>query len=254
MAYGNSFNFRVSNFANLEHMYKETPPIKERGRGTDRDIRPLGNRNQKHARVEKIDNDTYACTFYDSRCVIYRRNGQLEINHAGWVTQSTRGFIDACLPWKWGANMVQSMIHIIDKQTHKAYIVGATSLIISDYNSEVYEVSNMVIPTKRKVNREESKAKREAFKPFLTFARGFMDVLNIEVPKLDDGWYVGQTHRNTFLSKPESYGEEKYLDVLSAFVYQGYHPKSYEQIKRVIMKEATVYDRVLCPVGDCQKR
>ena len=255
MAYGNSFEFNISSFEGLEQLYKDTKPINERGRGTDRDIRPLGRRTQKHVRMEKINDDTYACTFYDERCVIYHRNRKLEIHTGGWVTQSTKGFIDACLPWRWGATMIQSMIHIIDKPLNKYYIVGGLPLIISDYDSEVYEVINPVVPTKRKVNREQSKVKREAYKPFLTFARGFMEVLNIEVPKSDESWWVSARNRDEFISKPETVTEERYLDVLSAFVHGGgYSPNSYKQIYNKLFKESTVYDRVICPIGDCQKR
>jgi hypothetical protein len=63
MAYGNSFHFNIQTFEQLEQLYKDTKPINERGLKTTRDIRPLGSRNQKHARVIKIDDDTYGCVY-----------------------------------------------------------------------------------------------------------------------------------------------------------------------------------------------
>ena len=102
MAYGCSFNFRVPSFSHLEFLYNNTKPINERNRKTERNIRPLGNRSQKHARVEKIDDNTYACTFYNTRCVTYHRNGKVEFYHGGWVSQSTKSFMDVCVPYGWG--------------------------------------------------------------------------------------------------------------------------------------------------------
>ena len=254
MAYGCSFNFRVSNFNQLEQLYKETKSINERKHKTDRDIRPLGSRTQKHARVEKIDDNTYACTFYDTRCVIYHRDGKVEFNHGGWVSQSTRSFMDVCVPWGWGATLIQSMIHIYKNSTNQFYIMGNQPLVISDINATEYSVLNAVTPTKRKVNREQSKEARAKFTAFLTFARGFMDVLSIEVPKPETNWWQLDMMRRDFMQAPDNYSEDKYLEVLAAFAHQGYRGKTYTQIHRQIFNDVTVYDRVELPIGACQKR
>jgi len=254
MAYGISFYFRVSSFNQLEQLYKETKPINERSGGITRDIRPLGSRTQKHARVEKIDDDTYACVFYDTRCVTYYRNGKIEFRHNGYSTQSTRSFIDACVPFSWGASLIQSMIHIYAQHTNQYYIMGNEPLIFNNIDDPTAEVINAVIPTKRKVNREESKKRREQFTAFLTFARGFMDVLGMDVPKPSTSWWEFDRTRRDFMEVPDNYTEDKYLDVLAAFAHQGYQGKTYTQIHRQIMNEATIYDRVELPIGSCQKR
>ena len=254
MAYGCSFNFRVSNFNQLEQLYNETKPVNERNRKTDRNIRPLGSRTQKHARVEQIDDNTYACTFYETRCVTYHRDGKVEFNHGGYVSQSTRSFMDACVPYGWGDCLIQSMLHVYKNSTAQYYIIGNVPLVISDINATEYSILNAVTPTKRKVNREESKAKRAQFKTFLEFARGFMDVLSMEVPKPETKWWEWDMMRRDFMEKPDNFSEEKYLDVLAAFAHQGYHGKTYAQINRQIMNEMTVYDRVELPLGSLQKR
>ena len=256
MAYGCSFNFRVSNFNQLEQLYNETKPINERvgNRGTMRDIRPLGSRTQKHARVEKIDDNTYSCTFYDTRCVTYHRDGKVEFNHGGWVSQSTRSFMGACMPWGLCASLIQSRIHIYKATSNHYYIIGNEPLIISDINATEYSILNAVTPTKRKVNREQSKEARAKFTAFLTFARGFMDVLSMDVPKPETSWWEWDRTRREFMYQPEWFGEDKYLDVLATFVHQGYGGKTYAQIHKQIMNEMTVYDRVELPMGSCQKR
>jgi len=128
------------------------------------------------------------------------------------------------------------------------------SLVIDDINKDDYAVINAVIPTKRKVNREQSKEARAKFTAFLTFARGFMDVLNIEVPKPTTSWWEWDRMRRDFMEKPDNYSEDKYLDVLAAFAHQGYHGKTYAQINRQIMNDMTVYERVELPLGTLQKR
>jgi len=255
MAYGSSFNFRVSSFSNLEQMYKETKPINERNGGTSKDIRPLGSRTQKHARVEKIDDDTYACVFYDTRCVTYYRNGKVEFRHNGYATQSTRGFIDVCAPWGWGASLIQSMIHIYARHTNQYYIMGNEPLIFINIDDPTAEVINAVTPTKRKVNREQSKEARAKFQPFLNFARGVMGVLNLDVPKIDSmTWWEIRTLREEFISDPSSVTEDRYLDILAALIAQTYRGQTYTQIKRQLHAAGTVYDRVELPIGSCQKR
>lgn len=261
MAFGNVFNFNVRSFEQLEQWYKDVKPIKERGKGITGDIRPLGSRGQKHARVEKIDDDTYACVFYNTRCVIYSRDNKMSVNHGGYVTQSTSGFINACMPSGFGAWRIQDMLHIIERRsgnydTTKFYIVGNTPLVISNYSSDNYTIENAVIPTKRKVNRELTKAKRAKFMPFLQFAQGIMEVLNINLDEMKSNtlWYERSKLINDYYDSPETFDEEKYLDLLNAMVHERYHAKSFAQIKAALYRAGTEYDRIPLPVGASQQR
>ena len=81
-----------------------------------------------------------------------------------------------------------------------------------------------------------------------------MDVLSIEVPKPDMSWWEWDRIRRDFMVRPDNFSEDKYLEVLGAFAHQGYHGKTYTQIHRQIMTDATVYDRVEMPLGAIQKR
>lgn len=255
MAFGNSFDFNIESFEQLETLYNKVKPIREKDRGTQRDIRPINSRGQKHVRVAKIDADTYACVFYGTECVIYHRNGELEVKTGGYATQSTTGFINACMPMWWQAYRIQSMVHLYDRVLRKYYIVGDNSLIISDCRGGPYEVTNAVVPTKNKVNRVESKAARAKYQPFLTFARGFMEVLGMEVPKDNSlAWGEGARIRHEFYTNPEAFPEDNYLSLLSAIVYQRYWPYTYAQVKAQIYKEGTVYDEIPLPMGTRQGR
>jgi hypothetical protein len=255
MAYGNSFDFSIESFEQLESIYNKVKPIREKDCGVSRDIRPINSRNQKHVRVEKIDIDTYACVFYNTRCVVYHRNGELEVKTSGYNTQSTTGFINACMPTMWSAFRHQSMVHLHDRLRTMYYIVGDSPLIISDYRGAPYEIKNAVMPTKSRVMRAESKAKRAKFQPFLTFARGFMEVLGMDVPRDTDlVWGEGNRLRHEFFTSPETFVEDDYLKLLSAFVHQRYHPMTFAQVKAEFNKEGTVYERVDLYIGARQCR
>jgi hypothetical protein len=255
MAFGNSFDFNIESFEQLEILYNKIKPIREKEHGVSRDIRPINSRNQKHVRVEKIDVDTYACVFYDTKCVIYHRNGELEVRTGGYHTQSTTGFINACMPMWWQAYRHQSMVHIYDRMLRNYYIVGDKPVIISNCKGGPYEIVNAVMPTKRRVMRAESKAKRAKFQPFLTFARGFMEVLGMDVPRDTDlVWGEGNRLRHEFFTSPETFVEDDYLKLLSAFVHQRYHPMTFAQVKAEFNKEGTVYERVDLYIGARQCR
>jgi hypothetical protein len=89
--------YRVDSFATAEARWNSVKPI----RGSD--IRPLGNRKKKHFQIIKRDDDTYACRLYRTDCVVYHRDGRIEVNTGGWDTPSTASFIGYCLPYSYGA-------------------------------------------------------------------------------------------------------------------------------------------------------
>jgi hypothetical protein len=193
--------------------------------------------------------------------VTYQRNGKLEVTTGGYDTQSTTGFVNACMPSGWGAHRIQSRLHLYYGNwysDHKYYIVGGDTskpLTISDYRSEVFDIANAEVPTKRKVHREETKIARAKHQPFLEFARGFMEVLALDVPKNTEiTWWTQRAFIDDYYKDPVTFKEEHYLDLLSAIVHRGDYPISFNQIKKMLHIDGTVYDRVALPMGSCQKR
>jgi hypothetical protein len=245
MAYGNTFDFRVFSFGDVETRYERTKPVREKDRGVANDIRPLGKRTNKHMRIAKLDADTYACVFYHTECVTYHRDGSVNVNVGGWQTSATAGFIDHCAPVGWRAWRTQQIIHMYHRQSNMAYIVSDTGFTIDKDGA----VSGMDIPTKQKANRALTNEKRKAYKPFLEFARKVMEVLNIDVPKL-----AIRRHGSNLLHRIETATEEEYLELLSQLVYQNYRPINYTQLKSQVYRKTSVYDRVELPIGETQKR
>lgn len=255
MAFGTSFNFAVRSFEQIESKYNSTKPVREKDRGIQRDIRPMNHRNNKHIRVEKISNDEYACVLYDTRVLSYLRDGSIKLTTGGYSTQSTTMFMCSCLPQGWWASRIKGVLHVSQYEIKKYYIVGKAPLIIKDYATDnPIVVSGVVVPTKQVVNRELTKVKRAVYRPFLAFAQGFMEVLNIDVPKPEHGnFYANVKLRNEFLTTPEKIGEDRYLEVLSALCNQYFRGQTFKQIKSMLYREGTVYDTVEMEIGNKQR-
>ena len=256
MAFGTSFNFSVRSFNEIENKYNSTKPVRERDRGIQRDIRPMNHRTNKHIRVEKISDDEYGCVLYGTRVLTYHRDGSIKILTGGYATQSTTMFLGACLPHGWWACRVSEKLHVYQYEVSKKYYIAGDKepLIITDYATPNPIVTGAVVPTKKVVNRAETKVKREVYKPFLAFAQGFMEVLNIDVPKPDrTDYYATHRLRSAFLEKPETIGEDKYLEVLSAISAQYWRGMTYKQIKSMIYRVSTVHDTVDMPIGKKQR-
>jgi hypothetical protein len=255
MAFGTSFNFAVRSFTDIEIKYNSTTPVREKDRGIQRDIRPMHRRTNKHIRVEKVSDDEYGCVLYGTRVMSYLRDGSIKLTTGGYPTQSTTMFMSSCLPQGWDASRIQGAMHVYQYEIKKYYIVGSEPLIIKDYATDnPVVVSGAVVPTKKVVNRELTKVKRAVYKPFLAFAQGFMEVLNIDVPKPDrTDYYAPIKLRNEFMDKPETIGEDRYLEVLSALCSQYWRGQTFKQIKSMLYRVSTVHDTVEMPIGNKQR-
>jgi hypothetical protein len=244
MSYVTECNFRIGDFYELANKYNNTKPI----RGKD-DIRPLERRSKQHLRVVKIDDDTYACRMYDTDVATYHRDGRVVMTLGGWNTMSTREFFGHCLPYnfifvysKQTISVTNWEAHCKDKPSHWHKLVDTITL-----NTVTREITGGGQPTKQVVNREKSKEARAKYKPFLDWAKSYMVTLGLEVPRESIRDYVLEKQ---FIEEPESFGEERYLDVLSTLVYQKwYSPKSYDAVKKQLFKEGTHYDIINLPAG-----
>jgi hypothetical protein len=239
MSYITECNFRIGTFYDLEAKYLTTKPIK--GKVAD-DIRPLEKRSKQHMRVVKIDDDTYACRLYYTDVAVYHRNGLVKITLNGWNTMSTRNFLYHVLPYGFRINYHNQRVHVANSSAVEGWHGMGEALTL---NSHTGEILGGIQPTKQAVNREESKAKRAKYKPFLAWAKSYMVTLGLEVPREHTNISLHE-----FMNEPENFPEDKYLDVLATFVNQRwYQQKSYEDVKKQLFKEGTVYDTINLPTG-----
>lgn len=248
MGFSITADFKVRNYAEAKTKYERIKPI----RGNIDDIRPLGARYSQHMRIIKSSDDSYACRLWNTDVATFHKDGRIVFNTGGWDTVSTANFMSACMPDGWWASKYNNVVQTYHSYTGKYYIVQNGFTI----NSDEKTVSGYAIPTKQVVNRQESKAQREQFKPFLAFAKTFMETLNMEVPHDRDTFWDTKDRARKFLHNPNEVPEEMYLDVLSGLAWETAwmnEPKTSQQIKAKIYRENTVYDTVELPIGTLQR-
>ena len=234
--------YRVDSFATAETRWNSVKPI----RGSD--IRPLGNRRKTHLQIIKIDDNTYACRLYSTDCVVYHRDGRIEVTTCGWDTLSTASFIRYCLPYGYGA--WNSKGNTIVKCSHGLYIVPSNcSMTIHPDGS----ITDSVKPTKKMVDREKTKEARAKYKPFLEWAKGFdtMFAESIMRPNYPENRvYVNAA--NLFMRSPESISEDDWPVVYMGMMFNvntWKEPYTYAQIRNHLLKAGTVYKTVELPMG-----
>ena len=245
-------NFWVTSFTEAEIKYNSVKPIRGKEHA---DIRPLGDRRAQHMRILKIDNDTYACRLYNTDVVTYKRDGTIELYTNGWDTQSTRKFMNACLPYGYGVSKYNNRLHVTVNNI--PYILGNTVMTI---NTRTHEVTGYIPPTKQVVDREASKEKRAPYKQFVEFMQSYMKLLQMDIPKPEDysefidysrelGGYIGN-------AKPIP--EDRYIQMLSLLAlpsnWWDSRVNTFEQAKSKLYRMLTVYRTVELPVGSLQGR
>ena len=239
--YGYSLNSHISSFADIEKRYAEVKPIR------GQTCRPIDNRRNKHMELIKHSDDKYSCRLYRTDCVTYYRDGTIEVDCDNWHTQTTKDFIQACLPNWCNVWMVHSAIHIVLNNPMKQYRLGSSPMTIKDG-----VVTGAVHNYKQLVDKPLTKIKRGQYKAFMDFARVFIDTLGMDIPKPDRDAPIWRN--NKFLSNPEEYTEDDYIDVLGAMAYDRWYvsrpPKSYSQIKAMLYKAGTVYRSIELPIGE----
>ena len=239
--YGYRLNSHIGSFADIERRYAQIVPI----RGTT--CRPIDNRRVKTMEIIKHSDDSYSCRYYNTDCVTYFRDGTIQVQCGGWQSQSTKDFIDACLPAPYSARMVHSAIHIADRNAIKEYRLGSTPITIKD------GVFTGAVPNyKQLVDKPATKLSRAKYMPFIAFAKSFMVTLGMEVPRPDDNSSIW--HSNKFICNPELYTEDDYLDILGEFAYMRWYKstpsKTFKQIKNMLYRIGTVYRPVELPIGE----
>lgn len=248
MAYSISTDFCISSFNEAERKYNRVTPI----RGNTNDIRPLGNRSAQHMRIVKYNNDMYACRLYDTDVATYHRDGRIIYSTGGWDTISTSNFMCACTPWGWDASKVHNRVQAHHRSTGMWYVVQDGFTI----NTNTNEVTGYITPTKEVVDRQMTNEKRKLYKPFLQFAQGFMEVLNMEVPYMSP--YDGENRAlaGTFLRYPTTITEDQYIELLSRMVSVNSWRKqrlTFSQMKSRLYRDTAIKITIDLPIGSLQE-
>lgn len=168
MAFGypNYGSPRLYDYQEAKQKWESIKPI----RGRTEDVRPLGLRRNTHIQIWK-DGEDYKCRLYQSDCVVFKPNGDIEVNTDGWTTTTTASFISEVLG-------VGTFIHNyamwvrLDGVTPTQLCGGGISVL-----RRVGEDLVLMNPTKRyahKVKRKEANNVRGKYKDFRTYLKGIL--------------------------------------------------------------------------------
>lgn len=250
----------VTSYQQAKQRWESVKPI----RGNDDDIRPLGNRRKQHMRVIKNPDDSYSCRLYNTDCVTYKPNGDIELQINGWTTPSTSAFMSKCLPYKYWVAGRSGTIHLVvdDSEGRTPYIIPNHDVLTIKASGEIV---GMQTPTKSVVDKEATAARREPFKPFLKWAKGFLKMFGDSIGEIDrkELWGLGQK-ADRFLLNAAEVSEDDYMNILIGLMHNTNGNKyyfnakplnqvTYSEVRALVARATQVRKEVELPIGSWQK-
>ncbi len=165
--------------------YESTKPI--RGRSTD--TRPLGKRRTTWMQITKGVSDGgeyYAAKLYNTECVKWYANGNMEISVGGWATYTTRDFIAFVLPSSFKVALVRGEIRISGYRVPKEK--GLLLTTTPEHADSADIVNNATTPATHyrvqdpeqeytySINRAKKKEVFNRFKNFRDWLKGYLSL------------------------------------------------------------------------------
>lgn len=167
--------------------YQNIKPI--RGRATD--VRPLGKRSRDWETVVQ-NGDVYSAKLYNTECVRYYPNGDIQLLCESYSTPITADFIHTHSPFYAYKKYNKLWIHVRHNNggEDRVYPIpegdeGLTLRYVGEGEPFTYEPTTPVVVEQTVVDRQKAKDARKPMKPFLDWAR----MMN----KLSDGWVMNET-------------------------------------------------------------
>lgn len=165
--------------------YESTKPI----RGRSDDTRPLGKRRTTWMQITKGMEDGveyYAAKLYNTECVKWYANGNMEISVGGWATYTTRDFIAFVLPSSFKVALVRSEIRIsgyrVPKEkgllltTTPEHADSADIINNATLSATHYRVQDPEQEYTYSINRAKKKEVFNRFKDFRDWLKGYLSL------------------------------------------------------------------------------
>ena len=185
-----SINQMMRGYDYYKEKYQNIKPI--RGRAVE--CKPLGKRSRDWETVEKDADEVYSAKLYQTECVRYHPNGDIQIVCGTYATPITADFIHTHSPFYCYKKYNKLWIRIsgTGSAQDRVYPIAedATGLIMkytgrSGAGGYLYEPVTPVIVEQQVVDRAKAKDARKPMKPFLDWVK--------MMSKLSDGWIMNDT-------------------------------------------------------------
>lgn len=165
----------IGYYNEMKKKYESTKPI----RGRSEHVCPIGDRRRDWERVVQ-DGDKYGARLYDTNCVMYYPNGDVEFDVGGWATPSTTAFITMYAPDGVGCYKRYNKIWVETRHNQKAYPIPDKGKFLLKHTPEGYVPAEIPKVQQRVIDRTKSRDVRKSVEPFRNYCRNML--------KLADGW------------------------------------------------------------------
>lgn len=187
--YRNSGIRRLFNYDEALRWYKDTPPIK--GKGRNAGLRPLGHRNKMQFQI-RMQGDAVECVCYDTPVVTFHPDGVIAIKDGGYISQTTVHFIRDVLGL--GASVADNDIVIrINGDYHRL----KTGMKLKEGELGTYEVLEVAPHEVYHIDRKLMKELRKPVEAYRTYLCGMIKLregvfereeLVTELPHVNGNW------------------------------------------------------------------
>ena len=187
-----SINKAMRGYDYYKNLYESIKPI----RGRAEEIKPLGKRTRDWEQVVRAVNPAdgadyiYSARLYQTECVRYHPNGDIELRPEQWSTPLTASFIHEHSPFYCYKQYKKLWVRIQGSGEDRHYPISEEGLTMryvgaGGVGGYEYEPTTPVVIEKEVVDRSKARDARLPLKPFLDWAK--------MMHKLSDGWIMDST-------------------------------------------------------------
>lgn len=188
----------------MKSKYHDTKPI--RGRGID--VRPIGERRRDWELIVQ-DGDNYGAQLYDTKCVMFRPDGSIELRIDTWATPLTTAFIEKHCRYALSCFKRYGAIWI--EVGGKSYPLPKNGMFLLNYVNGEYVPAEIPKLQQRVVDRTKSRDVRSQVKPFRDYCRNML--------KLADGWITRDLVEQYSDTKTDYWGRSNVMFRGESFSY-----------------------------------
>ncbi len=186
------------------------------------ECKPIGNRRHQNLTIRRGSDETIICRVYRTDVLTYHKDGRIEINLGGWVTQTTLAFISSVLgrhvvqrhgrPWIYARAVVNGggdtggdMGGKTVEGYHPLHASGSNLLTPYEPNPTMLVLQNPAPNKTHRINRAGANNVRKQYKAFKDYIMRTMRIRDEGFSKQEFGEVFGWARPDVPLYPPPIY-------------------------------------------------
>lgn len=169
----------IEQYNAMKSLYERTKPI----RGRPHEVRPISDRRRDWEQVVR-DGDKYGAKLYDTNCVMYCPNGDIEFQLDTWATPTTASFISRYAPYQIGCfkryNKLWVTLNMRATDNGDTYPLPKSGVFLVKFVDGKYVPADIPKVMQRVTDRTKSRNVRLPVEAFRNYCKNML--------KLADGW------------------------------------------------------------------